>query len=179
MGLNPGNFSRSLSAVGRRLRLMVDRAVVRMVKDSLGRQNLQVQSLADETNDDVERFQNYGFTSFPPEGAEAIVVAVGGRRSGLVAIAVEDKSARPRSGESGDVCLYHREGHIIRLKKDGVIEITGKKVNLVAEESCDIIGKQINVTGPTTFSEDITVKGKSFLNHIHKDGDGADTTKPL
>ncbi|HBQ0113522.1 TPA: phage baseplate protein, partial [Klebsiella pneumoniae] len=73
---------------------------------------------------------------------------------------------------------HHQEGHIIRLKKNGVIEITGKTVNVVAEESCDIIGKQINVTGPTNFTEDITVKGKSFLKHFHKDGDGNDTSEP-
>ncbi|TCW05560.1 phage baseplate assembly protein V [Raoultella sp. BIGb0138] len=179
MGLKDANISRSIASLGRRLRLMVDRAVVRIVTDSLGRQNLQVQSLADETDDDVERFQNYGFSSVPPVGSEAIVVAVGGRRGGLVAIAVEDKSSRPRNGESGDVCIYHQEGHFIRLKKNGEIEITGKKVNLVGTEEVGIIGKQINITGPTSFSEDIQVKGKSFLDHIHKDGDGEDTTKPL
>ncbi|HHB6895295.1 TPA: phage baseplate assembly protein V [Klebsiella pneumoniae] len=178
MGLNAANFSRSIAAIGRRLRLMVDRALVRIVTDSLGRQNLQVQSLADETNDDVERFQNYGFSSVPPAGSEAIVVAVGGRRGGLVAIAVEDKGSRPRGGEEGDVILYHQEGHIIRLKKNGVIEITGKKVNVVAEESCDIISKQTTITGPTNFTEDIMVKGKSFLKHFHIDGDGNDTSEP-
>lgn len=179
MGLKDANVGRSLAELGRRMRLMVDRALVRIVTDSLGRQNLQVQSLADETNDDVERFQNYGFTSVPPVGSEAIVVAVGGRRGGLVAIAVEDKGSRPRGGEEGDVILYHQEGHVIVLKKNGLAEIRVKKINLIAEESCDIISKQINITGPTSFSEDIQVKGKSFLDHIHKDGDGADTTKPL
>ncbi|WP_339097195.1 phage baseplate assembly protein V [Pectobacterium brasiliense] len=179
MGLNEGNFSRSISAIGRRLRLMVDRAVVRIVTDSLGRQNLQVQSLADETNDNVERFQNYGLSSVPPVGSEAVVVAIGGRRSGLVAIAVEDKKSRPRGLDPGDVCVYHSEGHTITLKQDGVIEVRGKKVNLVAEDSCDIVSKLINVTGPAVFSEDIQVKGKSFLDHLHKDGDGANTTKPL
>ncbi|EPP1687172.1 phage baseplate assembly protein V [Klebsiella michiganensis] len=179
MGLKDANIGRSLAELGRRMRLMVDRALVRIVTDSLGRQNLQVQSLADETNDDVERFQNYGFTSVPPAGSEAIVVAVGGRRGGLVAIAVEDKGSRPRNGEEGDVILYHQEGHVIVLKKNGLAEIRVKKINLIAEESCDIIGKQINITGPTSFSEDIQVQGKSFLDHIHKDGDGDDTTKPL
>ncbi|AWT21332.1 phage baseplate assembly protein V [Klebsiella grimontii] len=178
MGLKEVNFSRSIAAIGRRLRLMVDRALVRIVTDSLGRQNLQVQSLADETNDDVERFQNYGFTSVPPAGSEAIVVAVGGRRGGLVAIAVEDKGSRPRGGEEGDVILYHQEGHVIVLKKNGLAEIRVKKINLIAEESCDIIGKQINITGPTSFSEDIQVKGKSFLKHFHIDGDGNDTSEP-
>lgn len=179
MGLMETQFSRSIGALGRRLRLIVDRAVVRIVTDSLGRQNLQVQSLADETNDEVERFQNYGMSSVPPVGSEAIVVAVGGRRSGLVAIAVEDKRSRPKGLDPGDVCVYHSEGHTITLKKDGVIEIRGKTVNLVAEESCDIVSKLFNVTGKATFSEDITVGDKSFLDHIHKDGDGANTTKPL
>ncbi|EQB0736160.1 phage baseplate assembly protein V [Klebsiella oxytoca] len=178
MGLKEVNFSRAIAAMSRRLRLMVDRALVRIVTDSLGRQNLQVQSLADENDDDVERFQNYGFSSVPPPGSEAIVVAVGGRRGGMVAIAVEDKGSRPRGGEEGDVILYHQEGQIIRLKKNGVIEITGKKVNVVAEESCDIIGEQINITGPTNFTDDIMVKGKSFLKHFHKDGDGKDTSEP-
>lgn len=178
MGLKDANIGRSFAELGRRLRLMVDRALVRIVTDSLGRQNLQVQSLADETNDDVERFQNYGFTSVPPAGSEAIVVAVGGRRGGLVAIAVEDKGSRPRGGEEGDVILYHQEGHVIVLKKNGLAEIRVKKINLIAEESCDIIGKQINITGPTSFSEDIQVKGKSFLKHFHIDGDGNDTSEP-
>lgn len=178
MGLKEVNFARSIAALGRRLRLMVDRALVRIVTDSLGRQNLQVQSLADETDDDVERFQNYGFSSVPPRGSEAIVVAVGGRRGGLVAIAVEDKGSRPRDGEEGDVILYHQEGHVIVLKKDGLAEIRVKKINLIAEDSCDIIGEQINITGPTSFSEDIMVKGKSFLKHFHIDGDGNDTSEP-
>ncbi|WP_332829498.1 phage baseplate assembly protein domain-containing protein [Escherichia coli] len=35
-----------------------------MVSDSLERQNLQIQTLADATDDDVERFQNYGLLPF-------------------------------------------------------------------------------------------------------------------
>ncbi len=180
MGLNPANFGRTLNQIGRRLRLIVDRAVVRIVTDSLGRQNLQVQSLADATNDDVERFQNYGFTSVPPEGSEAIVLAVGGRRESMVAIAVEDKRCRPKGLESGDVCVYHQDGQsLIILKKDGVINIRGKTVNYDASELFAINTAQLKVTGPSEFTEDITVNGKSFIEHIHKDGDGDNTTKPL
>ena len=180
MGLNPANVGRTLNQIGRRLRLLVDRAVVRIVTDSLGRQNLQVQSLADATNDDVERFQNYGFTSVPPAGSEAIVLAVGGRRESLVAIAVEDKRCRPKGLASGDVCLYHLDGQsLIILKKGGVIDIRGKTVNYDASELFAINTAQLKVAGPSEFTEDITVNGKSFLDHIHKDGDGANTTKPL
>ena len=55
MGLNPANIGRKLEGIGRRLRLLVDRAVVRIVTDSLGRQNLQIQSLADSTNESVQK----------------------------------------------------------------------------------------------------------------------------
>lgn len=180
MGLNPANFARTLNQIGRRLRLIVDRAVVRIVTDSLGRQNLQVQSLADATNDDVERFQNYGFTSVPPVGSEAILLAVGGRRESLVAIAVEDKRCRPKGLESCDVCIYHQDGlSQIILKKGGVIDIRGKTVNYDASELFEINTAQLKVNGPAEFTDEITVKGKSFLEHIHRDGDGANTTNPL
>ncbi|WP_333501851.1 phage baseplate assembly protein V [Kluyvera genomosp. 2] len=180
MGLNPANFGRTLNQLARRLRLIVDRAVVRIVTDSLGRQNLQVQSLADATNDDVERFQQYGFTSVPPAGSEAIILAVGGRRESLVAIAVEDKRCRPKGLEEGDVCLYHQDGQsMIILKAGGIIDVRGKRVNYTGDELFEINSAQLKFVGPAEFTEDITVNGKSFLKHIHKDGDNADTTAPL
>ncbi|MBC6503378.1 phage baseplate assembly protein V [Citrobacter freundii] len=187
MGLNPENLSRTLTALGRRLRLMVDRAVVRMVTDSFGRQNLQIQSLADATNDDVERFQNYGLTSVPPPGSEAIVLALGGRREGLVAIAVEDKTCRPKGLDPGDVRLYHADGlSHITLKEGGRIELVGetldatmKAVNYTIEGILNIKATSMKFDGLCEFTKDITVNKKSFLKHIHKDADKRDTTTPL
>lgn len=179
MGLNPANISRTLTGLGRRLRLMVDRAVVRIVTDSLGRQNLQIQSLADATNDDVERFQNYGFTSVPPAGSEAIVLAVGGRREGLVAVAVEDKRCRPKGLNDGDVCIYHADGQaLVILKKGGVAEVRVKTINYTATDLFEINTAQLKVNGPSEFSEDIKVGDKYFLKHFHIDGDGEQTTEP-
>lgn len=177
MGLNPANIGRSLEGMGRRLRLLVDRAVVRIVSDSLGRQNLQLQSLADATNDDVERFQNYGLTSVPPVGSEAVILAVGGRREGLVAVAVEDKRCRPQGLEPGEVRLYHEDGQsYITLKKGGVIQVTGKSVNYDAADLFEITTAQLKVNGPSAFSKDITVAGKSILKHYHIDGDDEQTS---
>ncbi len=53
-----------LNAIARRLRLLVDRAVVRMVSDSLERQNLQIQTLADATDDDVDASRTTGLLPF-------------------------------------------------------------------------------------------------------------------
>ena len=163
----------------RRLRLIADRAVVTMVTDSLQRQGLQLKVLADETADDVERFQNYGHTSVPPAGSEAIVLGIGGARAGLVAIAVEDKSVRPKDLEAGDNCLYHLEGHRIILRKDGVIEIEAKTVTLTATEKFTIISPDneiqgpLHVTGPISSDEDVTAGDISLSGHDHEEGVGA------
>ncbi|WP_133154067.1 phage baseplate assembly protein V, partial [Vibrio kanaloae] len=112
-----------LSPIKRRITGMVSRALVSGVVEDLQRQNIQVQGHSNESSDDIERFQNYGCSSFPPVGSEAILAAIGGNLGNLVAVAVEDKKYRPK-GESGDVFLYHLEGHKIRLTKDGKVVVT-------------------------------------------------------
>ncbi|ECF0258981.1 phage baseplate assembly protein V [Salmonella enterica subsp. enterica serovar Agbeni] len=173
-----------INKLARRLRLLVDRAVVRMVSDSFGRQNLQIQSLADATNDDVERFQNYGFSSVPPVGSEAIILSVGGRRESLVAVAVEDKTCRPQGLDPGDVCVYHQDGlSSIILKKGGKIEVRGKTVNYTADELFEINTAQLKVVGPSIFTQDINLMGVSLIKfiqtHWHRDGENRPTTPPV
>ncbi|SHG64431.1 phage baseplate assembly protein V [Pantoea sesami] len=183
MGLD--QLSHQLTALSRRVRLMADRALVRIVNDVMQRQNLQVQTLADATNDDVERFQNYGFSSVPPVGSEAIVLAVGGQRENLVAIAVEDKRCRPKGMEPGDVRMYHQDGQSsITLRAGGVIEIAGKRLQMDADaiemnaNTLSFNAEVLNVDAATLFEKDIQVGKKTFLQHLHKDAEGRNTTEP-
>ncbi len=168
-----------IAPLWRRVRLIADRAIVTAVTDSFNRQGLQLKVLADEAASDVERFQNYGHTSVPPAGSEAIVLGIGGARAGLVAIAVEDKGVRPKDLEAGDNCLYHLEGHRIILRKDGVIEIEAKTVTLNATEKFTIISPDneiqgpLHVTGPITSDVDVTASGISLSGHDHEEGVGA------
>ena len=168
-----------IAPLQRRLRLIADRAIVTLVNDSLQRQGLQLKVLADETADDVERFQNYGHTSVPPAGSEAIVLGIGGARAGLVAIAVEDKSVRPKDLEAGDNCLYHLEGHRIILRKDGLLELEAKTVIINASEKLTMISPDteiqgpLHVTGPISSDEDVTAGDISLSGHDHEEGVGA------
>ena len=168
-----------IAPLWRRVRLIADRAIVTAVTDSFNRQGLQLKVLADEAASDVERFQNYGHTSVPPAGSEAIVLCIGGARAGLVAIAVEDKGVRPKDLEAGDNCLYHLEGHRIILRKNGVIEIEAKTVTLNATEKFTIISSDneiqgpLHVTGPITSDVDVTASGISLSGHDHEEGVGA------
>ena len=54
---------------------MVARALVTKVDDNAAVQGLQLALLDGETRGDVERVQNYGFTSVPAPDAEAVVAS--------------------------------------------------------------------------------------------------------
>ena len=64
-----------------RIRLMVGRVLLSIVDDAKTIQTAQVQGLAGEVLEDVERIQQYGFTSVPLSGAEGVAVFLGGERS--------------------------------------------------------------------------------------------------
>lgn len=174
-----------IAPLWRRVRLIADRAIVTAVTDSFNRQGLQLKVLADEAADDVERFQNYGHTSVPPAGSEAIVLGIGGARAGLVAIAVEDKSVRPKDLEAGDNCLYHLEGHRIILRKDGLLELKAKTVIINASEKLTMISPDneiqgpLHVTGEITSDTDVKTGTTSLKGHVHNQSGGGQTSTPV
>ncbi|WP_032471287.1 phage baseplate assembly protein V [Vibrio cholerae] len=140
-------IDRELAPVRRRLRSMANRAQVTGVVESLQRQNLQLQIENDEAVDDIERFQNYGMTSYPPVGSEAVVMALKGSLDQRVAVAVEKKDLRPK-GEQNDVIMYHAEGHQIRLTSNGKIIVTATDVIFNASNSFRIISPENIIQGP-------------------------------
>ena len=73
-----------------KVRQMVSRGVVLLVNDALKMQEMQLKIMADDTMDGVERFQNYGYTSVPHAGSEAIALTVNGDKSHTVVIVVDD-----------------------------------------------------------------------------------------
>ena len=194
-------IERLLAPIKRRITGAITRAVVSGVVEDLQRQNLQLKMHADESVDDIERFQNYGCSSFPPVGSEAILAAIGGNLGNLVAVAVEDKKYRPK-GESGDVFLYHLEGHKIRLTKDGKVVVTATDVIFEAANSFTIISPETLIQGPlhvtggistdlgifatggitsasVVSGSDLTAGGFSYLGHFHKDAENRNTSVPV
>lgn len=118
---------RFISPLSQKVRLMVSRGVVKLVNDSLKCQGLQVELLKDEIHDEVERFQEYGFTSVPKEGAEVLYLSVGGNRAGGVVVCVTDRRYRPKDLGEGDVCLFTEDGERVYLEKATDIVHLGAK----------------------------------------------------
>ena len=94
----------------RRVQIMVGRAILETINDTTKAQTVKMSIMQDEVLEDVERFQEYGFTSVPFKDCEAISVSVGGRRSHTVVIATEDRARRPKGLAEGDTALYNGNG---------------------------------------------------------------------
>lgn len=122
-----GAIDSRLRAIVQRLRLTVSRGVVKVVNDAFKCQQLQVALLPDEVQDDVERFQDYGITSVPFTGAEALFLSVGANRSHGVVVSVIDRRYRPKGLNEGDVCLYTDKGELVYLERVGDILNLGSK----------------------------------------------------
>lgn len=171
----------SLGSVKRKLQNLIARGVVSLVDDAYKRQRMQVHCLSGETFDDVERWQNYGHTSVPPDGAELLLVALGGSRSDLAVICAEDKTVRLTGLKKGDSALYHLEGHFFKLTENGVIEgigdelnLTVKRVNITAEEEIVFDSPKVRTTGDfesagTVKGADGIFNGVSSSDHTHNE----------
>lgn len=135
---------------GKRLaRNGISRGVLTLIDDEGKMQRVQVSILDGELADDVERFQNYGFTSVPEAGAEATVVFIGGDRGHPVVVVADDRRVRMAGLEPGEVAVYHRNGDFIHLKNGNVMEVSTKQLTIKAADSMTIDTKQLTVTAST------------------------------
>lgn len=174
-------FARLLQPLNRRILDVVARAVVKRLDDSKRVQLAQLGILDGETRDAVERFQNYGFTSVPLEGAEAVVLSVGGHRDHCLVVAVDDRRHRLRDLEPGEVAVFHKDGSRVHLKADGSVEAVSKggaKATLKADGSVEnesSSGSKVTLSGDIKLSPsgvvelgsaatDGALKGTSFAS---------------
>lgn len=161
-----------MRAIENRVRLMFGRAIVRLVDDARQAQELQIELLSDETQDAVERFQNYGFTAHPHPGAEALVACAGGLRSHAVAIVVEDRRYRLTGLLEGEVALFDDLGNVVKLGREAIEIVAASKVTVTAPDGVEItadttITGDVTITGLVTVSEDVVAAGISLVGHVH------------
>ena len=132
---------------------MVLRALVTIVDDTTTIQSVQATALAGEIISDVERFQNFGFSSNPPANSEALIVFVGGAREHPIMLGVENRATRKKNLEIGESIQYTADGTFIHLKKGGKIRIEnsiGKElIALISEHQKAIIDARVStLAGP-------------------------------
>lgn len=150
-----------------RARGMLARFVLGLVNDAAKMQSLQGTIYAEQTPDDAEHFQHYGFTSVPKAGAEGIALALGGSRGNTVVINVDDRRFRLTGLQSGEVALYDDIGHKMHLTRDGVvIDGGGQDIRFINAPTVRI-ETNLHVVGAITSTGDVTAGGVSLQNHRH------------
>lgn len=146
---------RLLERLSRRMRNIVARGVISLVRDAHKWQSTQLELLDGEVLDDAERAQQYGFSSVPHAGAEAVVLFVGADRSHPVVLAVDDRRYRVQALKDGEVVIYTDEGDRIHLKRERTIEVTTRHFVVKAEDDVRIETKNFSVqveTASTRFA---------------------------
>lgn len=156
-----------------RIQMIVARAVIESVKDGGGIQFIKSNLLADENRDNMERFQEYGFTSVPLADAEAIVIFPGGNREHGLVIATNDRTFRLKSLADGEVALYTDEGDKIHFKRGGII-------NIVATSKVDVDADLVELGNGTL---EKILNGETFQTrfnaHKHLGNVGVPTGPPI
>lgn len=105
----------------------------------------------DETIEDREYIQHYGFSSRPLADSELIIITEGNH---YVAVASDDRRYRV-AVEAGEVCVYTDEGDRIHFRRDKTIEITcGNKLTATVENDVEVSCRTALVTATTSCQVD-------------------------
>lgn len=169
----------ALRPLKNRIAMMAARAVVRLVSDGESRQRLQVEILKDELRDGVERAQDYGFTSHPLPGCDAVILCAGGTREQSIAVVVDDRRYRLKL-EAGEVAMYDDLGNAVKLLRDKVHIVAMQEVHaeaptvrvaataVIIEAETTTINSDLAVNGNTNFNGSVGANGKVIDNtHTH------------
>jgi len=159
-------MNRVLAPLRRRVENMIARGVVRLVADGKKLQEVQVSVLRGETRENCERFQQYGFTSVPLAGAEAILLFVGGLRDHPLVVAVDDRRHRPTGLQPGEVALYTDEGDYILLKRGRIVEVVaGTALDVTAPEVVVHASTKVTLETPLVkATQDVQVGGNVTID---------------
>lgn len=146
-------FRSVVRSIRSRVAMSIARFVLESTDDSPKMQLMKTKLMADEVRTDVERFQNYGFTSHPQDGAEGVVIFPNGERAHGLIVAVDDRRFRLVKMAKGEVAMYTDEGDKIHFKRGNIIDVETKTLNIIATDSVNINTKDYNLTATGNITE--------------------------
>lgn len=174
-----------LDPLVKRVRLLVGKGTLHLVNDATAVQTVQATFLAGETRDDVERSQDYGFTSVPLAGMQPIAVFIGGDRSNGIVLAVADRTYRLKNLKAGEVAIYDDQGQSVHLTREGiVIRGAGKPVTITDTPKVRAETPMLECTGEikdrcdTPQGRTMAAMRATYDTHVHPENDEGGPTDP-
>jgi len=128
-----------LDQLRRRVYSMIARAVVEASYSTTTMQTVDLSTQVGHDAQRVEHFEPYGFTSRPKDGAEAVLLNLGGVDHGI-AICVADRRYRLKGLDQGGVAMYDDIGQTIKLTASGITiqSSGGGDISIDADGDCTI-----------------------------------------
>ncbi|OCG24721.1 hypothetical protein A9G11_03445 [Gilliamella sp. wkB108] len=108
-------------------------------------QTLQIKMSGGELKSDVEHIEQYGFTSRPLDGAEAVALFLDGDKSHGVILTAGDRRYRIKSLKHGEVAIYTDEGDYITFNRNNEINVKTKKFIINADDTIELNTKNLVV----------------------------------
>lgn len=158
-------MERILNPIKARIRLMIAKCLV----TACGGDTATLSLLAGESREDVDFYQQYGFSSRPVGTVGGVALFIGGSRDNgvLVASRGEDGDMKVKL-DPGEVAVHSKFGSMVLLKKDGSVVLKTDSNKLRIEGDVDVTG-DVKAMCDGTF---VTLMG-----HIHPTGVGP-SSKP-
>lgn len=128
----------------------------------------RVEGLPNDARDDAQRPQDYGFSGNPVDG-EGLKIEAGGH---TVIIRMDRIAERPQLA-AYEVAVWHKEGHKITLKANGVVEVDCTTLVMNASASVALNAPTVAISGALTVGGtvvavgNISGAGKSLGTHTH------------
>lgn len=127
------------------------------IDDAGAVQLVQMQLSQSEVRDKTPRLAEYGFSSHPPVGADAVAVFLGGDRTNGFVIACNHQQYRVRGLASGEVCVSDDKGQSVLLSAAGiVVNGGGLPVTVTNTPSVTVDTPHLHCTGNITSGQSIT-----------------------
>lgn len=159
--------SDALRRTYQRLLYVIGRGRVTFVNDSDVVQFAQVQLGDIAIRDGLPRLAEFGFTSNPPIGSDAIVVFVAGDRSNGAIIATGNQTYRMTGLAPGDSALHDSRGQSVWLTANGIM-INGKTLPLAIVNAPTVSADgNLEISLTVTAGVDVIANGISLFNHTH------------
>jgi len=141
-----------INSLYRRIVLLIGRGHITAVNDSGPVQKMQVKFSTLETHDNLPRLAEFGFSSNPPSGADAVVSFFGGDRSNGVVIATGHQQSRPVNLLPGESMLYSQDGKHVYLTADDGIVIDAQGQSVIVNNASTLtvnVATTITLNAPT------------------------------
>lgn len=115
-----------------RLLHAIGRGRITTGNDSGSVQTQQVKLGPLEVKDDIPRLAEFGLTSMPPIGSDAVLLFIGGDRSNGAIVATGHQASRPTGLQAGETMIYSQDGKQVYLTAGGgiVVEAKGQAVTV-------------------------------------------------